>query len=128
MAIGTKEYCGTMVLEVDGVEYETVSIDTTTKTGNKPVPTMNSKRRSLGTTTGTKEHSLKLEVLVPCDGDEPDWINMTGATLTIYPACGSGGKREIYTDCTTEEVGGKYTVGKEATRSIDMHSLDLQIV
>jgi hypothetical protein len=126
MGIENKEYCGTIVLEVDGVEYETVSVDATTKTGNKAVATMNSKRRSLGTMKGTKEHELKLEVLIPCDGDEPDWDNFEGGTLTLYPACGSGGKRDIYIGCTTEEVGSKYQVGKESVRSITMHALDKQ--
>lgn len=126
MTIENKEYCGTIVLEVNGIEYETVSVDTTTKTNAKSVPTMNSKLRSLGSIRGTKEHELKLEMLVPCDGDEPDWINLRDGTLTLYPACGSGGKREIYVGCTTEEVGSKYQVGKEAVRSITMHALDLQ--
>jgi hypothetical protein len=128
MPITNKEYCGTIVLEVNGVEYEAVSVDPTTKTGNKTVMTMNSKNRALGTACGVKEYSLKIEACIPLDGSEPNWENMKGATITLYPACGSGGKREIYIGCTTEEVGSKYAVNKEAVRSISMHALDKQVV
>lgn len=128
MGINNKEYCGTIVMEVNGVEYEVVSVDPSVKTGNKTVQTMNSKKRALGSACGIKELSLNIEAAIPMDGSEPDWINMKGATITIYPACGTGGKREIYTGCTVEEVGSKYGVGKEAARTIQMHALDLKIV
>lgn len=128
MGINNKEYCGTIVMEVNGVEYDVVSVDPSIKTGNKTVPTMNSKKRALGTACGVKDISLKIEAVIPLDGSEPDWDNMKGATITLYPACGTGGKREIYIGCTTEEVGSKYGVGKEAMRSISMHALDKQVV
>lgn len=128
MGITNKEYCGTIVMEVNGAEYEIVSVAPTTKTGNKTVMTMNSKKRALGTACGVKEHSLKIEAAIPLDGSEPDWDNMKGATITLYPACGTGGKREIFIGCTTEEVGSTYNVGKEAVRSITMHALDKQVV
>lgn len=128
MGMNTKEYCGTIVMEVNGVEYEVVSVDTTVKTGNKAVKTMNPKKRALGTSCGVKEFSLRLECAIPLDSSEPDWENMKNATITIYPACGTGGKREIYSGCTTEEVGGKYGVDKEAVREITMHALDKQVV
>src|SRR3569623_1317754 len=121
MGITNKEYCGTIVLEINGAEYEDVSYAPT-------VQTMNSKKRARGTACGTKDISLKLEVAIPLDGSEPDWDNMKGATLTAYPACGTGGKREVYTGCTTEEVGSTYGIGKEAARSITMHALDKQVV
>jgi hypothetical protein len=128
MGIQNKEYCGTIVLEVNGVEYDVTSVSPSVKTNNKTVLTMNSKRRALGSSCGVKEISLQIEAAIPLDNSEPDWENMKGATITIYPACGTGGKREIYTGCTTEDVGSKYGVGSEATRSITMHALDKQVV
>lgn len=127
MGIQNKEYCGTIVLEVNGAEYDVISVTPSVKTGNKPVQTMNSKRRALGTSCGLQEISMQIEAAIPLDSSEPDWRNMKGATITIYPACGTGGKREIYTGCTVEEVGSKYTTGNESTRSITMHALDLQV-
>lgn len=128
MAIKNKEYCGTIVLEVNGVEYDVISVSPTTTTGKKTVLTMNSKQRALGTACGVKEHKLAIEAPVPLDGSEPNWDDMVGATITLYPACGTRGKREIYSGCTVEEVGAKYTVNSEAVRSITMHALDKQIV
>ncbi|WP_076591979.1 hypothetical protein [Herminiimonas arsenitoxidans] len=128
MGIKNKDYCGTIVLEIDGQEYDVVSVTPNVKTGNKTVQTMNSKRRALGSSCGVIEIALKIEAAIPLDKSEPDWIKMRNATMTIYPACGVGGKREIYTGCTTEEVGSAYTVGKEAVRSISLHALDLQVV
>lgn len=128
MAIENKEYCGTIVLEVDGKEHETISVDTTVKISAKLVKTMNSKKRALGKTCGTREYDLKLQVPVPLDGEEPDWDNMENATLKIYPACGTGGKSEQYVGCFTVEVGSKYKVEGEAVRDITMHALDKQVI
>lgn len=128
MAIANKEYCGTIVMTVDGVEYEVKSVKPTIKTGNKTVATMNSKKRALGTSCGTKEISLDIEAYIPLDGTEPDWDNMKGATIVCYPACGTQGKREIFIGCTTEEVGATYSVGDAAMRSIKMHALDKEVV
>jgi hypothetical protein len=127
MPIAEKDYAGTIVMTVNGVEYEMKSISPTTKTGKKIVPTMNSKKRSLGSSSGTKEHSLDAEAYVPLDGSEPDWENMEGGTIVLYPA-DPGGKREIYIGCSVEEVGSKYAVGETAVRSIKMHALDKQVV
>ncbi|TCS38479.1 hypothetical protein EDC30_102218 [Paucimonas lemoignei] len=128
MGISNKEYCGTIVMTVNGAEYEVRSVKPTLRTGHKIVTTMNSKKRALGTSCGSKEVSLDIEAYIPLDGSEPDWDNMKGATIVCYPACGTGGKREIYIGCTTEEVGSSYNVGDSAVRSIKMHALDKEVV
>lgn len=128
MGISNKEYCGTIVMTVNGVEYEIKSVKPTVKTGHKAVQSMNSKKRALGTSCGVKEVALDIEAFIPLDSSEPDWDNMKNATIVIYPACGTGGKREIYTGCTTEETGGTYGVGDSATRTIKMHALDKETV
>jgi hypothetical protein len=128
MPISNKEYCGTIVFTVNGVEYEISSFKPSIKTNNTRVTTMNSKKRALGSACGSKEIDLDVEAFIPLDGSEPDWINMTGGTLVCYPACGTGGKREIYTGCTTEEVGATYEVNKAAVRAIKLHALDSEFV
>src|SRR5450830_955053 len=125
MGMTNKEYAGTIIMTVNGVEYECKSIKPNVKTGAKPVLTMNSQKRALGTSSGTKEYSLDIEVYIPLDGSEPDWDNMADGTIVCYPS-ESGGKREIYVACTTEEVGSTYGVGETAARSIKMHALDKQ--
>lgn len=127
MPIANKNYAGTIVLTVNGVEYEIKSIKPNVKTGNKIVPTMNSQKRSLGTSSGTKEIMLDIEAYIPLDGSEPDWENIRAATIVCYPA-DAGGKREIYISCTTEEVGSTYSVGDSAMRSIKMHALNKETV
>jgi len=125
MGISTKEYCGTIVLEVDSAEYEVISVDVTAKSTRKPVKTMNSKLRPLGSTCGTWEYDLSLECAIPLDGSEPLWKDITNATVTLYPGCdAAGGLREIYVGCCVSEIGSKYTVETEARRSIKMHALD----
>lgn len=124
MAIANKEYCGTIVLLVNGREHECMSVDTDMKNTAKLVKTMNSKNRALGGTCGSKEYDLKIQVPVPLDGDEPDWDNLKLATINIYPACGDGGKTESYTGCFTTGVSSKYKVDGEAMRDITMHALD----
>jgi hypothetical protein len=124
MPISNKEYCGTIVMTVNGIEYEINSVKPTLTTGAKPVKTMNSKKRALGSSCGSKEIMLDIEAFIPLDGSEPDWDNMRGATIVVYPACGSGGRREIYIGCTTEEVGSTYSVDNAAVRAIKMHALD----
>lgn len=124
MPINNKEYCGTIVFEVDSKEYEIMSVDVTQRTGRKLVKTMNSKKRALGSSCGSMEYSLKVEAGIPLDGSEPNWAAMQNGTITIYPACGSSSKREIFTGCFVEEVGSKYNDGSEAKRSLSIGALD----
>ncbi len=127
MSLTPLKYLGTIVLTLDGVEIPIDSVDCETKTGNKPVPTMNSQRRALGTSDGIMSYTLKVEAPIPTDGSEPDWANIQGATITIYPAVDNPtGPREIYTECTTETVGAKFKLGDTSKRSISMHALDFQ--
>jgi hypothetical protein len=128
MGIRNKEYCGTIVMTVNGQEYEVASVKPTVTTGAKVVKTMNSKKRALGSSCGSKEIAIDIEAYIPLDGSEPDWDNMRNATIVCYPACGTGGKREIYIGCTSEEVGSTYSLDNAAVRAIKMHALDKEVV
>lgn len=128
MAINNKDYCGTIVMLVNGKEHECMSVDTDMKSTAKLVKTMNSKRRALGGTCGSKEYDLKIQVPIPLDGDEPDWENLSQATINIYPACGQKGKTQSYTGCFTTGVSTKFKVDGEAMRDITMHALDKQVL
>jgi hypothetical protein len=125
MAIQNKAYCGTIVFEVDGVEYETTSVNADVKKTSKPVKTMNSKHRALGHSCGIKEYTLKVEMPIPLNEEEPSWIDLENGTITIYPQCGDqSGKATSYTGCDVVEVGDKYSVDKEAMRSLTINALD----
>lgn len=116
-----QEYAGAIVLEVDGKEVEVVDVNINTKTGRKPVKTMNSTGRLKGFARGITEHDLSITVVIPLSGDL-DWAGIEGAKLTIHPLS-SGGKRESYLDCFTMEVGEKYGVDNEARRDLKLQSL-----
>jgi hypothetical protein len=127
MGATNKQYAGTIILTVNGMEYEVKSVNPNTKTGVKAVATMNSQKRALGTSSGVVEYAIDIEAYIPLDGSEPQWETMTGATIAIYPV-DPGGNNEIYMDCSTLEVGTKSGVGETATRSIKMIALDKQTV
>lgn len=113
-----EEFAGAMVLEVDGREIEVTECNPTTRTGTRPVKTMNRAGRVRGFARGIEEHELSLTVVIPLSGDL-DWLSVRGAKLTIYPVS-AGGKRTSYLDCYVTEVGEQYGVDNEARRSVSM--------
>ncbi|MEN2427261.1 phage tail protein [Chromobacterium vaccinii] len=116
-----QEYAGAIVLEVDGKEVEVVDLSISTKTGRKPVKTMNSTGRLKGFARGISEYELSATVVIPLTGDL-DWEAIEGAKLTIHPVK-PGGKRESYLDCFSLEVGDKFSVDNEARRDLKLQSL-----
>ncbi|MBJ9752728.1 MULTISPECIES: phage tail protein [Burkholderia cepacia complex] len=116
-----EEYVGAIVLEVDGKEAEVVSVSPTSKTGKKPVATMNRTGRVKGFARGIESHEMKVTVVIPLSGDEIDWWNMEGGKLTIFPVS-PGGKRVSYQDCVTIDMGDQYTADNEARRDLSIFS------
>ncbi|RQU99587.1 phage tail protein [Burkholderia cenocepacia] len=116
-----EEYVGAIVLEADGKEAEVVSFSPTSKTGKKPVKTMNRLGRVKGFARGIEEHELKATVVIPLNGDEIDWWKMEGGKLTIFPVS-PGGKRVSYYDCVTLDMSEQYNVDNEARRDLTLFS------
>ncbi|KUY78048.1 MULTISPECIES: hypothetical protein [unclassified Burkholderia] len=116
-----EEYVGAIVLEVDGQEAEVVTFSVTSKTGKKPVKTMNRTGRVKGFARGVEEHELKVTVVIPLGGDEIDWWNMEGGKLTQFPVSPSG-QRVSYYDCVTLDMGDQYSVENEARRDLTIFS------
>jgi len=112
------EYVGAIILDVDGQEVEVVDLSVTTRTGKRPVKTMNRTGRVKGFSRGITEYELRLTVVIPLTGDL-DWENIEGSKLTQFPV-DSDDKRESYLDCVTTEVGETYNVDNEARRDISM--------
>lgn len=116
------KYVGAIVMEVDGKEVEVVSLDCKTNTGRKPVVTMNSKGRALGTSRGVKTYELGCEVAIPLDGDL-DWASISDARITQYPE-GRDEKRTSYLGCGVTEVSESYKVEGHAVRKLTIVALD----
>jgi|APAga8741243907_1050103.scaffolds.fasta_scaffold02615_8 hypothetical protein len=116
-----EEYVGAVVLEVDGVEAEVVSVSITSQTGKKPVKTMNRTGRVKGFSRGIESHELKVTVVIPLTGDDIDWFNIEGGKLTQFPVS-PGGKRVTYQDCVTIDCSEQYTADNEARRDLTLFS------
>ncbi len=117
-----KEYVGSIVLEVDGREYEIVDLGVDHDTGRKLVKTMNRKGKALGYHKGVATYELSITAAMPKD-DPLDWNAVEGAKLTVYPL-GDDQQRESYTDCFTISAGTKYTVDNEARIDLKIGALD----
>ncbi|MCX8962135.1 phage tail protein [Erwinia psidii] len=117
-----EEYVGSIVLEIDGQEFEVTDLKEDIQTGRKLVKTMNRTGRAKGFSRGIAEYQLTLSVVIPLTGDI-DWEGVEGAKVTQYPLSGSGGKRVTYQDCFTTQVGATYTVDNEAKRDVTLSAL-----
>jgi hypothetical protein len=115
-------YVGLIVLELNGAEYEVVSLSTTENTNRKVVKTMNSTGRPKGSAKGVADYSLTVNVAIPKSG-EPDWSTILDAKITTYPQDG-GGKRESWTGVHLVSVGSTFNVDNEATRELQLGALD----
>ncbi|UPG87029.1 hypothetical protein L2Y94_06640 [Luteibacter aegosomatis] len=115
-------YVGLIVLEIDGTEYEVVSLSTTENTNRKVVKTMNSSGRPLGTSKGVADYSLTVNVAIPKTG-EPNWSTLIDGKITAYPQDG-GGLRETWTGVHLVTKGSTYNLDNEATRELQLSALN----
>jgi hypothetical protein len=116
-----EEYVGSIVLEIDSQEIEVTDLDVQTVTGRKLVKTMNKTGRAKGFARGIATYELSISAVIP-DVDPPDWENLEGVKVSMYPLNNSG-NRTSYLDCFTTEVGEKYTVDNEAKIDIKLAAL-----
>jgi hypothetical protein len=116
-----EEYVGAITLEWDGREIDCVSFSPRASTGRKLVKTMNKTGKAAGFVGGVAQYDLTIVVVVPVNGDEPDWENMVGAKLTREPI--GGGKRVSYLDCFSTDVSESFEVDGESRRTITGHAI-----
>lgn len=116
-------YVGRTVISVNAVVIaECKSANERTTTGRKVLRGFSPLGGPIGTTDGTPEYSIDLEVYIPKVGDLVDWVGLEGATLTISPRDGIG-KTIIFGGCFTTEVGASYNETDEATRKVTFGAL-----
>ena len=114
------DFVGEAYIEIDGKEYDVVSIKVTETTGRKVVKTMNRKHRAKGTCAGIKLWSLSITAAMPM-GEPVPWADFKDAKFSVIADDGS---RESYIDCFSEEIGKQYEVENEARVDISMIALD----
>lgn len=112
---------GTIVLTVNGQEFDCASVSPDVQAGRKLVSAMNSKGRANKQTRTTSSTSLSFDVYIPETGDF-DWASIEDARLTVESI--DGGHRTTYTGVGVTSVGEKYTDGSEAMRSIQAYAMD----
>ncbi len=117
--MATEEFVGAVVLEVDGREIDCTSLSVQVVTGRSAVKTMNRTRNIAGFKEGVRTYELQLTVVVPKDGNEPDWANISRAKVTREPIDGTG-QRVSYLDAFTTSVGHSFDVDNEARKNISM--------
>lgn len=109
-------YVGTIVLTVNGKEYDCVSFAPKGNSGHKPVSTMNSEGRVRGVAKVTKAGTFSLEVVIP-ENDAFDWQELQAARITVQSQ--DGQFRTTYSECYSENISEQFQDGNEAKRSID---------
>jgi hypothetical protein len=112
---------GTIVLTVNGREFDCASVSPSKQAGRKPVSTMNSQGRVRKWARTTRSIALDVEVYVDED-DRYDWAGVEDAQITIESI--NGGKRTTYLGVYVTEVGEQYGDGEVAKRSIKCFALD----
>lgn len=112
---------GTIVLTVDGREFDCASVSPKFTTGKKSVATMNRQGRTRKKTKTTSSITLSVEVIIPETGDIA-WENIEDGRITVESL--DGGHRTTYTGCEATDVSESYKLDGEATRSIEMFALD----
>lgn len=119
--MAAEEVVGTIVLIIDGTEYDCVSCNAQETTGIRPVPTMNRKMRTKYVAKGVKGYTLSIETVIPLAGSI-DWSSVEDSRLTMESEDGSF--RETYLDCFPQEIGTSSNVDGNAGRSISLFALD----
>lgn len=117
-----EEAVGSIILAVNGDEYDCVSCDAQHGTGRRPVPTMNREQKIKYVTSGVKTWTLSVVVLIPDGKDGIEWKSITDARISIESP--TGNHRVTYIDCSATEVSAAYSVEGETRRNLSLFALD----
>ncbi len=113
---------GSIILGVNGEEYDCASCEVQHSTGRKPVPTMNREQKIKYVSAGIKTWTLSVAVVIPDGKDDIDWDAITDARISIESV--TGNHRTTYIDCSTTEVSDSYSVEGETRRNLSLFALD----
>ncbi|MGY3823089.1 hypothetical protein [Acinetobacter haemolyticus] len=112
----------TIVMSIDGLEYDCARFGATKSTGNKRIPTMNRHLKAKYKSSGIKLYDITCAVVIPDGKDTVDWDNLEDARISIESP--TGGFRETYMDCNVISASDAYDVNGETLRDLSLFAMD----
>lgn len=112
----------TIVMSVDGAEYDCTKFSSTKNTGAKRIPTMNRELKAKYKSKGIRLYDLTCTVVIPEGKDTVDWDNLEDARISIESP--TGGFRETYTDCNVITASDSYDVNGDTLRDLTLFAMD----
>ena len=117
-----EEAVGSIVMSVDGQEYDCSKFTSKKTTGNKRILTMNRKLKAKFKAKGITVYDLTCSVVIPDGKDTVDWDGVEGIRISIESP--TGGFRETYTECEVQEYSDSYDVNGETMRDLTLFAMD----
>nr|WP_298892231.1 hypothetical protein [uncultured Acinetobacter sp.] len=118
-----EEAVGTIVMSVDGNDYDVASLNVTQSVNNKPIPTMNRTQRQKFVASGVRTYELSASVVIPDRKDNVNWTEVKNVRISIESL--TGNHRETYVDCGITTIGTSYDVNGETRRDLTLYALDM---
>ena len=117
-----EEAVGSIVLSLDGQEYDCTSLNVNEAINRKPIPTMNRRRRIKFVASGIRTYELTCSVVIPDGKDSIDWAEVEDVRISVESP--TGNFRETYTDCGVTSIGSAYDVNGETKRDLTLYACD----
>lgn len=117
-----EEAVGSIVMSVDGQDYDCSKFNVKKTTGKKRIVTMNRKMKAKYKAKGVTLYDLTCSVVIPNSKDTVDWENIEDARISIESP--DGGFRETYIDCEVQESSDSYDVNGETVRDLVLFAMD----
>jgi len=118
----SEEVVGTIVMSVDGKDYDCASFESQRTTGHKLVPTMNRQRKNRKRSKANKTFTWSASVVIPDGKDTVIWADIEDARISIESP--DGNFRETFIDCFVQEVSDSYSVEGETRRNLSGFAMD----
>lgn len=112
----------TIVMSVDGLEYDCARFTPTKTNGKKRIATMNRKLKAKYKSNGIQLYDITCSVVIPDGKDSVSWLDVEDARISIESP--TGGFRETYIDCNVVTVTETYDVNGETLRDLTMFAMD----
>ncbi|WEI18206.1 hypothetical protein PY247_18350 [Acinetobacter proteolyticus] len=117
-----EEAVSTIVMSVDGLEYDCARFNPTKTKGIKRIPTMNRKLKAKYKSRGISLYDITCSVVIPDGKDTVSWLDVEDARISIESP--TGGFRETYIDCNVQTVSEAYSVDGETLRDLTIFAMD----